>query len=167
MPHEPSGDLVGKLSPCQPSVMLHRALFVFACVIAAITVNAIPAQAAQALQFRKIQYDSPGTDNRTNASINAEYAVIKNTSSSPKSLTGWTVRDASSHVYTFGTFTLAAGATVTLRTGKGTNTKWTRYWGSGSYIWTNTGDTATLKNSAKTIIDTCTWTSIGAGYKTC
>jgi Lamin Tail Domain len=147
--------------------MLRRALFVIACVMAAITINVIPAQASPALQFRRMQYDSPGKDTRTNASINAEYVVIKNTSSSSKSLTGWTVRDASSHVYTFGKFTLAASATVTLRSGKGTNTKWTRYWGSGNYIWNNTGDKATLKNAAKTTIDTCTWTSAGVGYKNC
>lgn len=114
------------LAPCHRAPMLRRALFVFACVIAAITVNAIPAQAAPALQFRRLQYDAPGRDTRSNASINAEYVVIKNTSGSAKSLTGWTVRDASGHVYTFGTFTLAAGATVTLRSGRGTNTRWTR-----------------------------------------
>lgn len=167
MPHEPSYDLVRKPSPCDPSALLHKALFVFACAIAAITVNAIPAQAAPALQFRRIQYDSPGTDSRTNASINAEYVVIKNTSGSAKSLTGYTVHDASHHVYTFGTFTLAAGASVTLRTGKGTNTKWTRYWGSGNYIWTNTGDTAYLKSASNATVDTCSWTSVGAGYKNC
>lgn len=147
--------------------MLRRSLFVIACVLAAITVNAIPAQAAPALQFRRMQYDSPGKDTRSNASINAEYVVIKNTSGSAKSLTGWTVRDASSHVYTFGKFTLAKGASVTLRTGKGTNTKWTRYWGSGNYVWNNTGDKATLKNASKTTIDTCSWTKAGAGYKNC
>ncbi len=147
--------------------MLRRTPFVIACVLDAITVNAIPAQAAPALQFGRIQYDSPGKDTRTNASINAEYVVIKNTSSSSKSLTSWSVRDASSHVYTFGTFTLAAGATVTLRTGKGTNTKSTRYWGSGNYVWTNTGDKATLQNASKTAVDSCSWTSIGVGYKYC
>ncbi|CAN5231171.1 lamin tail domain-containing protein [soil metagenome] len=147
--------------------MLRRAFFVFACVLAAMTVNAVPAQAASVFQFRKIQYDSPGTDTRTNAQINKEYVVIKNTSGSAKSLKGYTVHDAQHHVYTFGTFTLAAGATVTLRTGKGTNTKWTRYWGSGNYVWNNTGDTAYLKTASNATADTCKWTKAGAGYKNC
>lgn len=37
--------------------------------------------------------------------------------------------DASNHKYTFGTYTLGKGKTVTVRTGKGTNTSATRYQG--------------------------------------
>jgi len=126
-----------------------------------------PAEAASAVQVAKIQYDSPGTDTRSNSSLNAEYVTIKNVSSSNRSLTGWTVRDAQSHVYKFGTFTLKAGKSVRLHTGKGTNTSTDRYWGSTAYIWNNTGDKATLKNRAATPIDTCSWTRNGAGYTYC
>jgi hypothetical protein len=32
------------------------------------------------------------------------------------------------------------------------------YWGSGNYIWNNTGDTATLRNASGKTLDTCSWT---------
>jgi hypothetical protein len=125
------------------------------------------AEAAPAIQFGKVQYDSPGDDTRSNKSLNAEYIVIKNVGSSNRTLTGFTVRDAQRHVYKFGTFTLKAGKSVRLHTGNGTNTTTDRYWGSTSYIWNNSGDKATLKNKAGTTLDTCSWSSTGSGYKYC
>jgi hypothetical protein len=125
------------------------------------------AEASPALQLGRIQYDSPGTDTRTNASLNAEYVTIKNVSSTKSSLSGFTLRDAQSHVYTFGTFALAAGKSVRLHTGKGTNTSTDRFWGSAAYIWNNTGDKASLKTHAGSLVDSCSWTSTGAGYKYC
>ncbi len=97
------------------------------CVLLTILAVAAPAQAAPAIQIRKVYYDSPGPDYGTNKSLNAEYIVIKNTSSKAKSLKGWTIRDPAHHVYTFGSYTLGAGKSVTLHTGKGTNTNTHRY----------------------------------------
>jgi hypothetical protein len=58
----------------------------------------------------------------------------------------------------FGSVTIAGkGGKVTLHTGRGENTKTSLYWGSGNYVWNNTGDTATLKTSAGKTHDTCTW----------
>jgi hypothetical protein len=62
--------------------------------------NATPAP----IWFGKIYYDSPGSDTGSNASLNAEYVTVKNTSSTTRSLTGYTVRDKANHVYKFGTF---------------------------------------------------------------
>jgi hypothetical protein len=133
---------------------------------AAVT-SAHPAAAAtQPVRITKVVYDSPGTDNRSNTSLNGEYVRITNTSTQTRVLTGWTLRDAT-HVYTFGTFSLGPGKSVVVRTGKGTNSATTRYWRSGTYIWNNTGDKATLKNAAGTTVSMCTWTSLGAGSKTC
>ncbi|GAA4204074.1 lamin tail domain-containing protein [Actinocatenispora rupis] len=128
---------------------------------------AAPAQAAGTISFGRIQYDSPGTDNRSNTSLNAEWVHVRNTGRTTVTLTGWTLRDASRHVYTFGSFRLGPGKTVTVHTGRGTNTSANRYWGSRAYIWNNTGDTATLKTSHGTTVDTCRWTSRGSGYKNC
>lgn len=58
---------------------------------------------------------------------------------------GCTISDASVHVYTFPSFVLAAGATVTVHTGPGTNTATALYWGLGSSVWNNDSDMATLK----------------------
>ena len=48
--------------------------------------------------------------------------TIKNTSSTTRSLTGYTVRDKANHVYKVGTFSLGGGRFVRIHTGKGTNT---------------------------------------------
>lgn len=132
-----------------------------------LTLSPSPADAASAVQLGRIQYDSPGADTRSNASLNAEYVTITNVSSANRSLTGYTVRDAQSHVYTFGSFTLRARRSVRLHTGRGTNTSTDRYWGSRNYIWNNGGDKATLKSRSGVTVDTCSWTRTGAGYKYC
>jgi hypothetical protein len=127
-----------------------------------------PAAAAGAIQRGKIYYDSPGSDTGSNSSLNAEWVRIKNTGSSARSLGGWTLRDPANHVYTFASgFKLAAGATVSVHTGGGSNSATHRYWGEDWYVWNNSGDKAILKNASGTVVDTCTWSSIGTGYKYC
>jgi hypothetical protein len=46
---------------------------------------------------------------------------------------------------------------VKIHTGLGTNTQTNRYWGRSWYVWNNTGDRATLKNRAGTVIDRCSY----------
>ncbi|WP_461011153.1 lamin tail domain-containing protein [Streptomyces capparidis] len=125
------------------------------------------AEAAGSVHLYKIYYDSPGSDTGANSSLTAEYAQVRNTTSGNVSLTGWTLRDAAGHTYTFGTYTLGAGKTVTVRTGKGTNTSANRYWGRTWYVWNNTSDTATLKKSTGTTVDTCAYNSSRADYRMC
>jgi hypothetical protein len=120
------------------------------------------AQAASKIQIYRVYYNSPGTDDRSNASLNAEYVVLKNTDSVSRSLKSWTLRDKSGHIYTFPTFTLGAQKYVTIHTGRGTNTSAHRYWGSGAYIWNNTGDTAYLRWPGGTLADSCGWGSTGS-----
>jgi hypothetical protein len=132
------------------------------------TVFAVPANAATpALHFTLIQYDSPGKDTRSNASLNGEYVTIHNSGHSSASLTGWTVRDAAGHRYTFGSFRLRSGGSVRVHTGHGTNTSTSRYWGSGNYIWNNDGDTAYLRTPAGHTHDSCRWTHPGSGHIYC
>jgi hypothetical protein len=136
-------------------------------VVGLLVAHASPAGAVGAIQFRKIQYDPPFADDRSNASLNAEYVQIKNTATHTINLHSWKVTDAQNHTYTFGSFNLGAGKTVTLHTGHGTNTSTNRYWNSSNYIWNNSGDKATMKRPDGTTSDTCAWTSLGAGYKNC
>jgi hypothetical protein len=147
--------------------MFARALFTALCCVAALAFTAIPAEAASPIKFTTIRYDSPGKDTRSNASLKAEYVTIKNTGSKARTLTGWTLRDASGHVYKFGTFKLGAGKSVKIRTGSGTNTSRNRYWGADNYVWNNTKDKATLRTAKGTKIDTCSWTTKDHGTKTC
>ena len=136
-----------------------RAFAAAAISTATLASMSAPALAANpTLHFSKAYVDSPGTDTGSNASLNAESVVITNASATTAiTLTHYTVRDRSAHVYTFPTFTLRPHASVTLHTGSGTNTTSNLYWGSRAYIWTNTGDTAYLKNTAGTLKDSCSW----------
>ncbi|MFI5867327.1 lamin tail domain-containing protein [Streptomyces sp. NPDC051546] len=125
------------------------------------------AHAAGTLRVSKIWYDSPGSDTRTNTSINGEWVQITNGTTSAVNLKGWTLTDTSSHVYTFGTFTLKAGKTVTVKTGKGINTATTLFQQRAAYVWNNDKDTATLRRANKTVHHTCAYNSTRYDYKTC
>jgi hypothetical protein len=127
---------------------------------------AVKAHPASAVRFSRIQYDSPGSDTGSNASLNAEWARIANHSNRTKTLTGWTVRDGVGHVYTFPTFRLRSDARVTLHTGRGKNTATDLYWRKTHYVWKNSGGRAILKTSAGTTRDTCTW-GRGSGSIAC
>ncbi len=115
-----------------------------------------------AVQISKIQYVASALDN--------EYLVVTNTTGSKVSLTGWTLRDASGHLFTFEGKSLAAGTSVAVHTGKGANGKphaADMYWGKTSYIWNNAGDTATLRTSSGTTIDACKYTGTSKGWTAC
>ncbi|GGK74049.1 hypothetical protein Sme01_33440 [Sphaerisporangium melleum] len=146
-----------------------------ALALGVVTISQPAHAAAPAIQITKIHYDSPGSpDSGANSSLNGEYIQIKNMTRKAMSLKGWTIRDKTTqpdHVYTFGTFTLGAAKTVTLRTGKGRNTATTLYWGrSGNtfaYIWNQVSDTGYLRNPSGTLVDSCSYNSSRADYKLC
>jgi hypothetical protein len=141
--------------------------FVAALALAAgATLAAAPAQAATpAVLISKVYYNSPGTDNRSNASLNAEWVRLTNKKSYTINLKNWTLRDRSGHVYRFGSYNLGPGRNVYVHTGHGTNGKpdaQHRYWNSGTYIWNNTGDTAYVRNASGSLVDSCSWGSKGS-----
>lgn len=109
------------------------------------------------VQIRYIEYDPPGPDE------DGEYVRLENLGGSSAVMTNWTLRDDANHIFTFPTFTLAAGATVKVWTGSGSNNSSNLYWGSGAAIWNNSGDTATLRNSGGQVIDVCTYSGGGSG----
>ena len=125
-----------------------------------------PAEAAPVVRFVKAYVKSPGADNRSNSSLNAEWIRVKNFGTTRRTLTGWTIRDVSGKAFKFPSFTLAAGASVTLHTGRGTNTRTDLYWGQDNYIWNNSGDTAGLRSSSGTLVDRCSWGTV-ASYVVC
>ncbi|TKX69290.1 MBL fold metallo-hydrolase [Halorubrum sp. SP9] len=92
-----------------------------------------------ALAVADINADAEGSDREN---LNNEYVVFENTGSEPLDMSGWTVADDADHTYTIPDgFTLGPGESVTLYTGSGTATDSELYWGSGSPIWNNDGDT--------------------------
>jgi hypothetical protein len=96
----------------------------------------LPASAATAaVEVTAIHYVSPGRDNRSNVSLNGEYAAITNTGSAEADLDRWTLRDAAGHVFTFPRYLLQPGGTVYVHTGRGSNGRphsGHLYWRSGS-----------------------------------
>ena len=81
----------------------------------------------------------------TGLDLAAEWVEITNTGTAPVSLAGWQLHDEGKiHVYTIPSFTLQAGGSVTVHTESGTDSGTDLYWGSGSAVWNNAGDTATL-----------------------
>ena len=76
-------------------------------------------------------------------------------------LSGWTLEDAASYKYTFPTFTLSAGATVTVWVKAGTDTGSELFSGRGSAVWNNDGDTAVVKDNGGSVVDTCSYTGGG------
>ncbi|WP_308287027.1 lamin tail domain-containing protein [Actinomadura parmotrematis] len=145
---------------------MKKLLAVGAAAALVVGVAAAPAEAASAVQIYRVYYDSPGKDTRSNASLNGEWVQLRNTSSTARQLKGYKLRDKTGYTYTFGTFTLKGKATVKVRTGKGTNTSANRYWGRGSYVWNNTGDTAYLRYPNGTAADSCSWGK-GSGSRYC
>ena len=146
-----------------------------ACLITAISATAVTVAATPAAQaatgsvhLAKIYYNSPGKDTRSNASLNAEWVTITNSTSTARSLKGWTLTDASNHKYTFGTFTLGAGKTVKVHTGSGNDTSANKFQDRRAYVWNNDKDTATLRKSTGAKVDTCSYnTSTAVVSKTC
>ncbi len=70
-------------------------------------------------------------------------------------MTGWTLADEADHTFYFPSgFTLGAGDSVTIYTGSGSNTDSELYWGSGSAVWNNGGDTIIVTNDdGETVIN--------------
>jgi hypothetical protein len=136
-------------------ILLAAALVIF--------VLALPAQALAAIKIHKIQFDPAGADYGSNASLTAEYIVIKNTGSARVGIGGWTIRDIANHVYRFPAgYRIGAGAKLTLHTGSGTNRFGHVYWRQGWYVWNNDGDTARLRKSSGSLADTCSYSGAGS-----
>lgn len=144
---------------------MQRAIARIAITVSALAIAAGPAVAAQAAPARlkpkvaisEIFYNSPGSDNRSNASLNGEWIQLHNTTGHAVSLTGWTIRDTSSHVFEFGRYSLRAHGFVKVHTGHGKRAAAKRFWNRGAYVWNNDGDTATVKTASGTRETRCSY----------
>jgi len=106
----------------------------------------------------EIFYNSPGSDNRSNASLNAEWVKLHNRTAHPVSLSGWTLRDTSRHVYHFAVgYSLRAHGTVRVHTGSGRDTQRNLFQDRRAYVWNNDGDTAILRGPAGNVRDRCSY----------
>lgn len=99
----------------------------------------------------EIHADAMGDDSQN---LNDEWVRFTNLGPVDLDLDGWMVRDeSSSHRYRFAGLVLAAGASVTLRSGCGIDSHIERFWCvSGSAIWNNDGDTVFLLDPAGNVV---------------
>lgn len=100
------------------------------------------------IEIITIYYDGDGTTEPN------EYVEITNYDSRAIQVGGWTLRDIGGHVlYVFPAFVMQSGQTCRVYTNE-IHPEWCSFsYGSGSAIWSNTGDCAYLRNGASTLID--------------
>ena len=76
-----------------------------------------------------------------------EYVEIENIDNVAIQLQNWTLRDIANHVFTFPNFVIQPNQTCRIYTNQD-HPEWCGFsYGSGSAIWNNSGDTATLRDS--------------------
>jgi len=97
----------------------------------------------------KVHADAAGTESEN---LNDEYVVFENVGGGALELTNYEVSDSAGNAYAVPEFTLDAGARVTLHTGSGTDSSTDLYWGRGSAVWNNTGDTVTVADGDGTVV---------------
>jgi len=92
----------------------------------------------------EIHENPAGRDERH---LDEEFVAFKNEGERRVDLSGWTVGDEAGIEYRFppGT-TLDPGRRLTLRSGSGTDTDTTLYWGSTAPVWANLGDTVVVRD---------------------
>ncbi|MEV7129637.1 lamin tail domain-containing protein [Streptomyces sp. NPDC093260] len=127
----------------------------------------VPASAADhraprpSVRISRVQADSPGRDDRSTRSLNAEWVEITNTTRKTVDLNGWTLSDRDGHTYTFHHYRLEGRSTVRVHTGTGTGTgrdaRRDLYQDRHAYVWNNTSDTATLRNEYHHFVDSRFW----------
>ncbi|MCU4719677.1 lamin tail domain-containing protein [Halapricum hydrolyticum] len=114
------------------------------------TVTPGTTQSGVSISLSEVHADAAGSDSEN---LNDEYIVLKNAGDTTVDLGGWTVADAAGHEYQIPSgVTIAPGATLTIHSGIGTDNSTDLYWGSGSPIWNNAGDTVTVSNQSNEIV---------------
>lgn len=82
-----------------------------------------------------------------------EYVAIRNDGNVAVQLFNWTLSDEANHVFTFPSFNIQPNQTCRVYTNEN-HPEWCGFnYGSGTAIWNNGGDCATLKNSGSQLVD--------------
>ncbi|MEU5432241.1 lamin tail domain-containing protein [Streptomyces sp. NPDC020719] len=126
---------------------------------------ALPAVAAgphrhasrSAVVIGKVQYNSPGRDDRSNRSLNGEWVEVKNTGHRAVQLRGFTLTASDGTRYRFHGLLLQGHSAVKVHSGVGRDSRHDVYQDRHHYVWGNNHDTATLRNDRGRILDTASW----------
>ncbi len=85
--------------------------------------------------------------------LNIERVTFRNEGTTSIDMTGWAVKDESTHIYEFQDFVLSPGQSVSLRSGEGTDTMVNVYWHDDSSVWNNDGDVCFLRDGNGLLVD--------------
>lgn len=123
------------------------------------TATPTPTQPATAtdIRFTRIVYNPDGSD------AEGEFVTLRNYGPATVDMTGWKLFDEANTRFTFPVFTLPASASVNVWVRSGANTSTDLYWGRGSAVWNNNGDTATLTTGGDVVVDVCSYTGDEVG----
>ena len=94
--------------------------------------------------------DAPGNDH---SNLTKEWVALRNVSGATVSLLGWTLKDRYGHTFQFPDFSLQAGRTLKVITGKGRNTSGKLFWNRSMAVWNNDGDEVLLLDSTHVVHD--------------
>ncbi|WTO96580.1 lamin tail domain-containing protein [Streptomyces sp. NBC_00197] len=141
-----------------------RRLTAAALTTAAVTAAiAVPASAAdhrphrQSVEISRVQYDSPGREDRSNRSLNQEWVEITNNTRQAVNLDGWSLSARDGRTYTFHHYRLDGRSTVRVHTGVGHDNRRDVFQDRRNYVWDNHADTATLRNDHRRFVDDASW----------
>lgn len=113
------------------------------------------AESTVALKIIQIEANAPGSDSDN---PNGEWVEITNQGQEPVALDGFTLKDEANHIYIFGDFVAAPGASFRLYSGRGQDSATALYWGyEGDSVWNNNTDTAYLRDKQGALVDTLTY----------
>ncbi|MEU8995478.1 lamin tail domain-containing protein [Streptomyces caniferus] len=139
------------------AVLGSAALTAIAALPAGAACHHVPHHARSAVVLGAVQYDSPGRDDRSNRSLNAEWVTVRNTGRTPVNIKGWSLSDKSGHAYRFGNLRLNGHGQVRVHTGIGRDNRTDLYQDRRNYVWDNNGDQAILRSDRHRVVDTVAW----------
>ncbi|MFA4862081.1 MBL fold metallo-hydrolase [Methanoregula sp.] len=106
---------------------------------------------ASSVHISAAQFDAPGDDRQN---LNGEWVRLTNRGRDPVLIAGWTLSDRTTPgIYRFPAFILLPASTVTVYSGTGMMNDTALFMGRTEPVWGNSGDLATLRDGAGTIID--------------
>ncbi|WP_329353424.1 lamin tail domain-containing protein [Streptomyces sp. NBC_01261] len=162
--------MLGEPVTSSPSVSVRRLAAAALAAGALVGAAALPATAADHhavranVEISRVQYDSPGPEDRSNRSLNNEWVEITNHTRSAVNLDGWKLSNKDGQTYTFHHYRLDGHATVRVHTGVGRDTNRDLYQDRHNYTWDNHSDTATLRNDHRRLVDDESWGNHGGGH---
>ena len=97
----------------------------------------------------KFNYDAKGNDDEN---LNDEYVILQNVRDTSVNMTGWTIKDEGSNIFTFPNYILPTNEIVTLHTGSGFNVKNELFWNKRGAVWNNKGDAIYLRDEEEKLV---------------